>query len=113
MSSLVNGVLFLALVLTSVIVVTLYLKLKKLDAYHAEYKLVFDQTAEALGSAREAVRSFSTEGRELLEALSARIDEARAVLVELEAATAEAGPHSGEASSQRSAVAQASSAGPR
>lgn len=90
MSSLVNAVLFLALMLTSAIVVAMYRKLKKLDAYHAEYKLVFDQTAEALGSARDAVRSFATEGRELLEALDARIDEARAVKADLEAATGNA-----------------------
>ena len=90
MSSLVNAVLFLALVLTSIIVVAMYRKLKQLDAYHAEYKLVFDQTAEALGAAAEAVRSFGTEGRELLEALGKRTDEARAVLADLEAATGEA-----------------------
>ena len=87
MTSLVNAVLFAALVLTSVIVVAMYRKLKQLDAYHAEYKLVFDRTAEALGSAGEAVNSFKTEGRELLEALGARIEEARAVMTDLEALT--------------------------
>lgn len=90
MSSLVNAVLFLALVLTSAIVVAMYRKLKQLDAYHAEYKLVFDQTAVALGAAGEAVRSFSTEGRELLETLGRRIDEARAVMADLETAANEA-----------------------
>jgi hypothetical protein len=84
MSSLVNIILFIALVLTSLCVVTMYLKLKRLDAYHAEYKRIFDQTAAALGSAGEAVRTFTSEGREILDALGARIDEAKAVMFELE-----------------------------
>jgi hypothetical protein len=65
----------------------MYFKLRRLDAYHAEYKRIFDQTAVALGSAGEAVRTFSTDGREVLDALSARIDEARAILSELDAAS--------------------------
>jgi hypothetical protein len=86
MSSLVNAILFLALVLTSICVVTMYFKLKRLDAYHAEYKRIFEQTSVALGSASEAVKSFNAEGRELLGALGVRIEEARTLLSELEAA---------------------------
>jgi hypothetical protein len=86
MSSLVNIILFLALVLTSVCVLTMYFKLKRLDAYHAEYKLIFDQTAEALGSARDAMRAFNAEGKDVLSALGTRIEEARSILSELESA---------------------------
>ena len=100
-SSLVDAVLFLALVLTSTCVGAMYLKLRRLDAYHAEYKGVFDQTAEALGSARDAIRDFTTEGREVLEALSAKIDEARAALSDLTAGSQEIGRRQAEASRAR------------
>jgi hypothetical protein len=87
MSSLVNLVLFLALVATSFCVLAMYRRLKRFDAYQSEYKRLFDQTSVALNSAGDAVRTFGVEGREVVEALGARIDEARSVLAELEAAT--------------------------
>jgi hypothetical protein len=87
MSSLVNTVLFLALVLTSLCVLAMYRKLKQLDTYHTEYKRIFDQTANALNSAGAAVQMFNNEGREVLETLGARIEEARSVTAELNAAT--------------------------
>ena len=91
MSSLVSIVLFLALVATSICVLAMYRKLKQLESYHAEYKLIFDQSAHALGSAGEALRSFNTEGREVLQALGARIEEARSVMAQLAAATQNSG----------------------
>lgn len=87
MSSLVNLVLFVALVVTSLCVLAMYRKLKRFDAYQAEYRRVFDQASLALNSAGESVRIFGTEGREVVEALGTQIEEARAVLVELKAAT--------------------------
>lgn len=87
MSSLVNLVLFLALIATSLCVLAMYRKLKRFDAYQTEYKRLFDQTSVALNSAGDAVRTFGTEGREVVEALGSKIDEARGVLAELEAAT--------------------------
>lgn len=87
MSSLVSLILFLALVATSICVLAMYRKLKQLESYHAEYKLIFDQSAHALGSAGEALRSFNTEGRDVLQALGARIEEARTVMEQLSAAT--------------------------
>jgi len=85
MSSLVNTILFLALVITSLCVLAMYRKLKRLDAYHAEYKRIFDQTADALGSANDAVRTITTDGREILEELGIRIDEAKKIIAELKA----------------------------
>ncbi|MFE1600189.1 hypothetical protein [Methylobacterium sp. ID0610] len=85
-SSLVDGVLLAALVLTCACVLPMYLKLKRLDRVQAEYGRAFAQTSQALTTAGEAVRGFSHEGREILEALSAKIEEARATLAELEAA---------------------------
>ncbi len=86
MASLVDGVLLVALVGTSACVVPMYLKLKRLDRTQAEYGRAMAASGHALASAGEAVRSFAGEGRDVLEALSRKIDEARATLVQLEAA---------------------------
>ncbi|MGY2047693.1 hypothetical protein [Methylobacterium sp. JK268] len=84
-SSLVDGILLGALVLTCLCVVPMYLKLKRLDRVQAEYGHAFAQTSHALAQAGEAVRGFSGEGREILEALSAKIEEGRRVIGELDA----------------------------
>ncbi|TGE00650.1 hypothetical protein [Methylobacterium nonmethylotrophicum] len=96
MVSLVDGVLLAALVGTNACVLPLYLKLKRLDRAQAEYGRAFAASGHALASAGEAVRGFTGEGREVLAALGAKIDEARATLEALEAgrraaAQAEAG----------------------
>jgi hypothetical protein len=90
MSSLANAILFLALVTTSVIVVVMYRKLKRLDRYHAEYKQIFDKTGKALLGAQTAVASFGTEGKEMLTLLAARIEEAKALAGQLESLTQDA-----------------------
>lgn len=90
MSSLVNLVLFAALVITSLCVLAMYRKLKRFDAYQAEYKRLFSEASTALNSAGEAVRTFGKDGKEVADTLGDRIDEARAVLVQLTAATQEA-----------------------
>ena len=84
-SSLVDAVLLGALVLTSACVLPMYLKLKRLDRIQAEYGRAFAQTSDALRHAGETMRSFAGEGREILVALEAKIDEARATLADLEA----------------------------
>ncbi len=88
MASLVDGVLLTALVATSACVVPMYLKLKRLDRAQAEYGRAVAASGHALASAGEAVRSFAGEGREVLDALSLKIEEARAVLDTLEASRA-------------------------
>ena len=90
MSSLANLILFLALVTTSIMVAVMYVKLKKLDRYHAEYQQIFDRTGEALKGAQAAVMSFGAEGKETLAMLGARIEEAKAVATQLETLTREA-----------------------
>lgn len=97
MSSLVNAALFLALVVTSVCVVSMYRRLKRLDSYHVEYKRIFDQTAEALTSANEAVQMLNEDGRDVLQALGQRIEEAKVMISKLELANnaaRERTPHS-------------------
>jgi Na+-transporting NADH:ubiquinone oxidoreductase subunit NqrC len=93
MSSLANVILFLALVTTSVMVAVMYVKLKKLDRYHAEYQQIFDRTGEALKGAQTAVMSFGSEGKETLAMLGSRIEEAKAVARQLETLTREARQH--------------------
>ncbi len=90
MSSLANIILFLALVTTSVMVAVMYVKLKKLDRYHAEYQQIFDRTGDALKGAQTAVTSFGAEGKETLALLGSRIEEAKAVAAQLETLTREA-----------------------
>ena len=80
-----DTILLLALVGTSACVVPMYLKLKRLDRTQAEYGRILTRSGHALTQAGDAVRSFSTEGREILEALDQRIGEARQTLAELEA----------------------------
>jgi hypothetical protein len=87
MSSLANTILFVALVATSAIVALMYRKLKRLDAYHAEYTRIFDKTGEALVNAQTAVSNFGIEGRETLTALGSRIEEAKFLIERLEALT--------------------------
>lgn len=86
MTGLVDGVLLAALLGTSACVVPMYLKLKRLDRTQAEYGRAMAASGHALASAGEAVRSFAGEGREVLDALSLKIEEAKAALAELEAA---------------------------
>ncbi len=88
MGSLVDGILLIALVATSACVVPMYLKLKRLDRVQAEYGAAVTASGIALTQAGDAVRSFSGEGREILEALSLKIEEARALVSELEASRA-------------------------
>ena len=88
MGSLIDGILLVALVATSACVVPMYLKLKRLDRTQAEYGAAVAASGVALTQAGEAVRSFKEEGREVLDALSLKIDEARAALAELEASRA-------------------------
>ncbi|WP_232630683.1 hypothetical protein [Methylobacterium sp. Leaf118] len=85
MGSLVDGILLLALVATSACVVPMYLKLKRLDRAQAEYGAAVAASGLALTQAGEAVRAFKDEGREVLDALSLKIEEARATLAALEA----------------------------
>jgi hypothetical protein len=91
-SYLVDGVLLLALVLTSLRVASMHRELKRLRAYHGEYRQVFSETSDALGGIEGAIRSLNGEGRAALEALGERIDEARALAARLEAMAAATAP---------------------
>jgi hypothetical protein len=84
LSHIINGVLFVALVLTAVRVGAMYRELKRLRAMQEQYRSVFDRTTTALGSIRSAVGEINREGTRTLAALDARIGEARRLLLEIE-----------------------------
>ena len=88
MTGLVDGVLLAALLGTTACVVPMYLKLKRLDRTQAESGRARAASGHARASAGEAVRSFAGEGRAVLDALGAKIEEAKGTLAELEAARA-------------------------
>lgn len=84
MSSAVDLLLLAALVLTSASVIATHRRLKRLDAYHADYQRIFAETGAALAAARDAVEALNADGRTLAATLGERIDEANAVLKALE-----------------------------
>ena len=83
-SSLANFILLAALIITSICVATMYLKLKRFEVHHAEYKRIFEQTSEALLTAGNAIRTLNQDGREVLQSLEQRIDEAKIMIQALE-----------------------------
>lgn len=84
MSSPVEALLLVALVVTSGFVLMMYRKLKRLDAYHADYQRILAETAVALDSARDAVASLNGDGRHLALVLGSRIEEATRVMAEID-----------------------------
>lgn len=85
MAWLVDAILLSALVGTCACVIPMYLKLRRLDRTQAEYGQAVLASGDALVNAGDAVRSFAGEGREILDALSLKIEEARVTLADLEA----------------------------
>jgi len=82
--SLVEPLLLVALVVTSAVALNLHRRLRRLDAYHADYRRILSETAEALGAAREAVASLNGEGRNVAILLGERIEEANGLLAILD-----------------------------
>lgn len=85
-SYVIDGVLLLALLLTSLRVGAMYRELKRLRGYQAEYLEVIGDTSRAADHIGDAVRHLSKEGRAILERLEARMEEARELTQQLEAA---------------------------
>jgi hypothetical protein len=84
-SLLVDAILLVALVLTTLRVGAMYRELRRLRVHHDDYRRVFAETGAALESIERAVREINGEGRELLGALGERIDEAKRLLAVLHA----------------------------
>jgi len=86
MSYVIDGVLLLALLLTSLRVGVMYRELKRLRLYQSQYVEVFGETSRAADHIGEAVRHLGKEGRDLLERLGASIEDGRELAKRLEAA---------------------------
>ncbi|MCB8823479.1 hypothetical protein [Microvirga rosea] len=84
MSSLADIGLFLALVVTSICVISMYIKLTRLQAYNVEYKHVLSQTTEALNAASLAMQTVNADGKETLTKLNESIKEARSLILDLQ-----------------------------
>lgn len=80
----IDAVLLIALILTSLRVGSTYRELKRLRGYQAQYLHVFDKTSRAVGDIDTAVRGLNEDGRDLLRLLDERIEEARGLAERLE-----------------------------
>lgn len=81
--SLVDLGLFIALVITSTVVLLVYFRLKALTRSLADHRAAFDATARSIDRAASAVQALNSESRPLVAALITRTTEANGVLASL------------------------------
>jgi hypothetical protein len=84
MSYLIDVVLLVALVLTSLRVGTMHRELRRLRGYQMQYVQVFGETSRAADNIGVAVRQIGGEGREVLQRLETAIDRAGALAKHLD-----------------------------
>lgn len=89
-SALVDGVLLLALMITTWKMVSMYRELKRLGSYHTDYQRIFDQTALALDGIEVSIQELNVRGAQVLNALGSRMDDARELIAEIDGLTREA-----------------------
>ena len=89
-SALVDGVLLLALVITTWKMIAMYRELKRLGSYHMDYQRIFDQTALALDGIEVSIQELNVRGAQVLNALGSRMDDARDLIAEIDGLTREA-----------------------
>ncbi|MEO9530181.1 MAG: hypothetical protein ABJG32_22610 [Roseibium sp.] len=89
-SAIVDGVLLLALVATSIRMLTMHRELRRLGSYHADYQRIFDQTSLALDGIEVSIQEINVKSAQILNALGSRMDDARELIAEIDALTREA-----------------------
>jgi len=89
-SAIVDGVLLLALVVTTIRMVQMHRDLRRLGSYHEDYSRIFDQTALALDGIEVSIQEINVKGAQILNALGNRMDDARDLIAEIDALTREA-----------------------
>jgi len=89
-SAIVDGILLIALVATTVRMLTMHRELRRLSSYHADYQRIFDQTALALDGIEVSIQEINVKSAQLLNALGSRMDDARELIAEIDALTREA-----------------------
>ena len=82
-SYVVDGVLLIALVLTSCLVAVMYRELKRQGDHRREYSEALAQASAALAGIDRAVQDIHSTGSEVLAALGTRVSEAQGLLLEL------------------------------
>ncbi|MET0721372.1 MAG: hypothetical protein ABWY64_11140 [Tardiphaga sp.] len=87
-SYLVDLILFAALLFTSIRVTKMHRELVKLRAHQGEFTVVVGKTAETVDDMVLLVREFSADGRQIVQALGDKIDEARKAVAEIDTRTA-------------------------
>ena len=83
-SAIVDGVLLLALVATTVRMLTMHRELRRLGSYHEDYQRIFDQTALALDGIEVSIQEINVKGAQILNALGNRMDDARELIAEID-----------------------------
>ncbi|MBZ8131791.1 hypothetical protein [Afifella sp. IM 167] len=78
--SLVEPLLLVALAATSAVALMLHFRLRRLDAYHADYQRILSETSRALDAAHDAVARLNGEGHNVAHLLGERIEEANGLL---------------------------------
>ncbi len=83
-SYLIDAVLLVALAATSVQVGLMYREIRKLRRHDGEYREILGATSEALADVEAAVRDLNAHGAQVVMALGSRIEQAQAMIGELE-----------------------------
>ncbi|MBN9670708.1 hypothetical protein [Roseibium aggregatum] len=89
-SAIVDGVLLVALVATTVRMLQMHKELRRLGSYHEDYQRIFDQTALALDGIEVSIQEINVKGAQILNALGNRMDDARELIAEIDGLTREA-----------------------
>jgi hypothetical protein len=84
-SYLVEAILLAALLLTSTHVIKMRRELVRLRTDQSDFAFVLGRTTEAVDDMIAMVRDFSADGRQLVNVLGEKIDEARGTIAELDA----------------------------
>ena len=89
-SAIVDGVLLIALVATTVRMLAMHRELRRLGTFHEDYQRIFDQTALALDGIEVSIQEINVKGAQILNALGSRMDDARELIAEIDGLTREA-----------------------
>ncbi|MHA7772919.1 hypothetical protein [Roseibium sp. M-1] len=89
-SAIVDGVLLIALVATTVRMLIMHRELRRLGTFHEDYQRIFDQTALALDGIEVSIQEINVKGAQILNALGSRMDDARELIAEIDGLTREA-----------------------
>lgn len=87
-STIIDAVLLAALVVTTVSMVSVHRRLRRLDGAHREMERVFGEVTRSIERAETALDSLARDGCATAVTLGLRIEEARRVLARLEATRA-------------------------